>query len=295
MHVSLAEALEVRGGPLQEEELWAVLNQSAESLQELFRKVSIADPAALGFIISPWSLLLLPSGSVSFTDENISNQDLRAFTAPEVLQNQSLTSLSDVEKIHIYSLGMTLYWGADHEVPQSQPIKLGDHLNSILLGMCEDVIYARVSVRTVLDACSAHIRNSNCAPSFSYVKQLVKLVLGNLSGTDQLARNSEQKPDRSQAIRDRLRGKGLPTETHKMRKIISRTFHQIIILDTKIVRIPAPLTSSKLAAREKKLLLALTCFPRRRFGLHPWTCFAQLTETSLLGRLAGMNTVSLRQ
>ncbi|XP_057583734.1 tyrosine-protein phosphatase non-receptor type 13 isoform X5 [Hippopotamus amphibius kiboko] len=211
MHVTLAEALEVRGGPLQEEEIWAVLNQSAESLQELFRKVSIADPAALGFIISPWSLLLLPSGSVSFTDENISNQDLRAFTAPEVLQNQSLTSLSDVEKIHIYSLGMTLYWGADHEVPQSQPIKLGDHLNSILLGMCEDVIYARVSVRTVLDACSAHIRNSNCAPSFSYVKQLVKLVLGNLSGTDQLSRNSEQKPDRSQAIRDRLRGKGLPT------------------------------------------------------------------------------------
>ncbi|XP_044080529.1 tyrosine-protein phosphatase non-receptor type 13 isoform X10 [Neovison vison] len=211
MHVSLAEALEVRGGPLQEEEIWAVLNQSAESLQELFRKVSIADPAALGFIISPWSLLLLPSGSVSFTDENISDQDLRAFTAPEVLQNQSLTSLSDVEKIHIYSLGMTLYWGADHEVPQSQPIKLGDHLNSILLGMCEDIIYARVSVRTVLDACSAHIRNSNCAPSFSYVKQLVKLVLGNLSGTDQLSHNNEQKPDRSQAIRDRLRGKGLPT------------------------------------------------------------------------------------
>ncbi|XP_050011667.1 tyrosine-protein phosphatase non-receptor type 13 isoform X3 [Alexandromys fortis] len=212
MHVSLAEALEVRGGPLQEEEIWAVLNQSAESLQELFRRVSIADPAALGFIISPWSLLLLPSGSVSFTDENISNQDLRAFTAPEVLQNHSLTSLSDVEKIHIYSLGMTLYWGADHEVPQSQPIRLGDHLNSILLGMCEDVIYARVSVRTVLDACSAHIRNSNCAPSFSYVKQLVKLVLGNISGTDQLSCSSEQKPDRSQAIRDRLRGKGLPTE-----------------------------------------------------------------------------------
>ncbi|XP_074084717.1 tyrosine-protein phosphatase non-receptor type 13 isoform X9 [Macrotis lagotis] len=213
MHVSLAEALEVRGGPLQEEEIWAVLSQSAESLQELFRKVNTADPTALGFIISPWSLLLLPSGSVSFTDDSVSNQDLRAFTAPEILQNQSLNSLSDVEKIHIYSLGMTLYWGADHEVPQTQPIKLGDHLNSILLGMCEDVIYARVSIRTVLDACSAHIRNSNCAPSFSYVKQLVKLVLGSLSGMDQPPCNNEQKlrPDRSQALRDRLRGKGLPT------------------------------------------------------------------------------------
>ncbi|XP_029455078.1 LOW QUALITY PROTEIN: tyrosine-protein phosphatase non-receptor type 13 [Rhinatrema bivittatum] len=209
MHVSLAEALEVRGGPLQEEEMWALLNQSAESLQELFRK---ADPASLGFIISPWSLLLLPSGSVSFTDENVSH-DLRAFTAPEVLQSQPLSSLSDVEKIHVYSLGMTLYWGADYEVPQSQPIKLGDHLNSILLGMCEDLIYTRVSARTVLDACSAHIRNSNCAPSFSYVKQLVKLVLGSLSAIDQLPGSGDKKPqaDRSQAIRERLRGKGLPT------------------------------------------------------------------------------------
>lgn len=38
MHVSLAEALQVRGGPLQEEEVWAVLNQSAESLHELMRR-----------------------------------------------------------------------------------------------------------------------------------------------------------------------------------------------------------------------------------------------------------------
>ncbi|XP_040182579.1 tyrosine-protein phosphatase non-receptor type 13 isoform X4 [Rana temporaria] len=207
MHVSLAEALEVRGGPLQEEEIWAVLNQSSESLQELLRK---ADPAALGFIISPWSLLLLPSGSISFTDENVSNQDLRAFTAPEVLQSKSLSSLADIEKIHIYSLGMTLYWGADYEVPQSQPIKLGERLNSILLDMCEDQFLTRLSTRTVLDGCSAHIRNSNCAPSFYYIKQLVKLVLGSLSGIDQVG-NKANEPNRSQAIRDRLRGKGLPS------------------------------------------------------------------------------------
>lgn len=68
-----------------------------------------ADPAALGFIISPWSLLLLPSGSVSFTDENVSQQDLRAFTAPEVLQNHSLSSLSDVEKVQCLFLGRQLW------------------------------------------------------------------------------------------------------------------------------------------------------------------------------------------
>lgn len=75
----------------------------------LSKPVSIADPAALGFIISPWSLLLMPSGSVSFTDENISSQDLRAFTAPEVLQNHSLTSLSDVEKVSIKSSLLLLF------------------------------------------------------------------------------------------------------------------------------------------------------------------------------------------
>ncbi|XP_067887427.1 tyrosine-protein phosphatase non-receptor type 13-like [Heterodontus francisci] len=117
MHVSLAEALEVRGGPLEEEEIWAVLSQSAECLQELFHK---ADPIALGFIISPWSLLLLPSGNISYTDENVSNQDLQAFTAPEVLQSQTLSSLSHVEKMHVYSLGMTLYWGADYKIPLNQ-------------------------------------------------------------------------------------------------------------------------------------------------------------------------------
>lgn len=75
-----------------------------------YKPVSIADPAALGFIISPWSLLLLPSGSVSFTDENISNKDLRAFTAPEVLQNQSLTSLSDVEKVTSFFFWLDFVW-----------------------------------------------------------------------------------------------------------------------------------------------------------------------------------------
>uniref|UniRef100_A0A8C9YWP3 Tyrosine-protein phosphatase non-receptor type 20 n=1 Tax=Sander lucioperca TaxID=283035 RepID=A0A8C9YWP3_SANLU len=218
MHVSLAEALEVRGGPLQEEEVWAVLSQSAESLQELFHK----DPTAMGFIISPWSLLLMPSGNISFTDEYVTQQDLRAFTAPEVLEGVSLTSISDIEKMHMYSLGMTLFWGADYEIPQSQPMKLGEHLNSLLLNMCDDVTLSRMSLRTVLDICSKHIRNSSCDPPFSYIRKLVRLVLGSLSQLDGLLTDRESLPERSKEIRERLRGKGLPsgkmscTETHTL-------------------------------------------------------------------------------
>uniref|UniRef100_A0A671VDK6 Protein tyrosine phosphatase non-receptor type 13 n=1 Tax=Sparus aurata TaxID=8175 RepID=A0A671VDK6_SPAAU len=216
MHVSLAEALEVRGGPLQEEEVWAVLSQSAESLQELFHK----DPTAMGFIISPWSLLLMPSGNISFTDEYVTQQDLRAFTAPEVLEGVSLSSVADVEKMHMYSLGMTLFWGADYEIPQSQPMKLGEHLNSLLLNMCDDITLSRMSLRTVLDICSKHIRNSTCDPPFSYIRKLVRLVLGSLSQLDGLLTDRESLPERSKEIRERLRGKGLPsgkmsgTDTH---------------------------------------------------------------------------------
>lgn len=57
------------------------------------------DPSALGFIISPWSLLLMPSGNISFTDENVTQKDLRAFTPPEMLEGLNLSSLSDMEKV----------------------------------------------------------------------------------------------------------------------------------------------------------------------------------------------------
>ena len=36
VEVGLGEALEVQGGPLQEDQIWAVLCQAAEALQDLF-------------------------------------------------------------------------------------------------------------------------------------------------------------------------------------------------------------------------------------------------------------------
>lgn len=41
----------------------------------------------------------MPSGNISFTDEYVTQQDLRAFTAPEVLEGVSLSSVADVEKV----------------------------------------------------------------------------------------------------------------------------------------------------------------------------------------------------
>uniref|UniRef100_A0A3Q3MM47 KIND domain-containing protein n=1 Tax=Labrus bergylta TaxID=56723 RepID=A0A3Q3MM47_9LABR len=162
-------------------DIWCLKSRSSVRLAWLNRLFPSPDPSAMGFIISPWSLLLMPSGNISFADEYVTQQDLRAFTAPEVLEGASLSTVSDIEKMHMYSLGMTLFWGADYEIPQSQPMKLGEHLNSLLLNMCDDVTLSRMSMRTVLDICSKHIRNSSCDPPFSYIRKLVRLVLGSLS------------------------------------------------------------------------------------------------------------------
>lgn len=78
----------------------------------------------------------------------------------------------------ILSKQKSLKW---HVVCLWQPMKLGEHLNSMLLNMCDDTTLSRMSVRTVLDACSTHIRSSSCEPSFSYIRKLVRLVLGSLS------------------------------------------------------------------------------------------------------------------
>lgn len=71
-------------------------------------------------------------------------------------------------------------------------MKLGEHLNSLLLNMCDDVTLSRMSLRTVLDICSKHIRNSTCDPPFSYVRKLVRLVLGSLSQVQYLRFSSSR-------------------------------------------------------------------------------------------------------
>ncbi|MEQ2180642.1 hypothetical protein GOODEAATRI_003288 [Goodea atripinnis] len=99
--------------------------------------------------------------------------------------------------MHMYSLGMTLFWGADYEIPQSQPMKLGEHLNSLLLNMCDDVTLSRMSLRTVLDICSKHIRNSTCDPPFSYIRKLVRRSMGSLPIQDLLRGDEGAVPQNS--------------------------------------------------------------------------------------------------
>uniref|UniRef100_A0A3Q2DNU1 FERM and PDZ domain containing 2 n=1 Tax=Cyprinodon variegatus TaxID=28743 RepID=A0A3Q2DNU1_CYPVA len=165
--VTLAEVLEARGGPLLEEEIWSLLLGAAECLMD----VSYKGHNNMCSIISPTSLLLSATGTLAFKNCGLSDE-VSAFAAPEMLQDRA----DFATQMLVYSLGMTLYWSVDFQLPQNQPVQLSDHLNSILLSMCEELAHRRVNLTSILEACESQHKASNLQPPTKVVRQLVEEV-----------------------------------------------------------------------------------------------------------------------
>ncbi|XP_017569821.2 FERM and PDZ domain-containing protein 2 isoform X1 [Pygocentrus nattereri] len=197
--VTLAEVLESQGAPLEEGEVWALLLGAAEALVGISSK----GPANLCSIISPGSMLLSPSGTVAFKACRLS-EDVASFTSPETTQARPSSSRQDVEKMVVFSLGMTLYWTVDYHLPQNQPVQLSNHLNSLLLSMCEDVAHRRPELLALLEASDQHHKNNLLPPPNRVIRQLVQDVLQDPA--ESALGNTALLTDRSQLIRDRLRG-----------------------------------------------------------------------------------------
>ncbi|XP_058263000.1 FERM and PDZ domain-containing protein 2 [Hemibagrus wyckioides] len=196
--VSLLEVLEVRGSALDEDEVWAILITAAETLTNISDK----GPGNLCSVISPGSILISPSGSVAFKTCGRTD-NVTSFTSPEMTVAQSSSSKEAVEKMLIYSLGMTLYWTVDYQLPPNQPVQLTDHLNSLLLSMCEEESHRRPNLQGVLQQCEQHQNNALLPPPERTMKQLVQDVLQH-PAENVLANRSIT--DRSQLIRHKLRG-----------------------------------------------------------------------------------------
>ncbi|XP_029690744.1 tyrosine-protein phosphatase non-receptor type 13 isoform X3 [Takifugu rubripes] len=203
--VTLAEVLEARGGPLQEEEVWSLLLGSAEALVD----VSYKGVNNMSNIISPASLLLSATGTLAFKNCGLSDE-VSTFTAPEMLQGRASSSRPATERMLVYSLGMTLYWAVDFQLPQNQPVQLSDHLNSLLLSMCEDMAHRRVNLNSILEACESQHKASILPSPTKVIKRLVEDVFR--EPVDQESHQDSNVPlsGRSQMIRERLHGKRKP-------------------------------------------------------------------------------------
>ncbi|XP_040419170.1 FERM and PDZ domain-containing protein 2-like [Cygnus olor] len=111
--VTLAEVLWAKGSPLEEEDIWALLYLATVQLLEDLHK----DPAIC--VLCPWSVLLSAEGNLSFQN-NASQTEATPFSAPELLHRQNKNQRIGLPKMLVYSLGMTLYWSAEYQVPPNQ-------------------------------------------------------------------------------------------------------------------------------------------------------------------------------
>ncbi|XP_016368746.1 tyrosine-protein phosphatase non-receptor type 13 [Sinocyclocheilus rhinocerous] len=195
--VTLAEVLESRGAPLEEDEVWALLLGAAETLISISSK----DPGNMCCVISPGSMLLSAVGSIAFKSCGRA-EDMSSFASPEMSQSNPSFRRQATEKMVVYSLGMTLYWTVDYHLPQNQPIRLSDSLNSLLLSMCEDVAHKRVNLLTVLETCEQHHKTTVLPRPQKAIRQMAEDVLQ----AERNPNDSAHLTDRSQMVRERLRG-----------------------------------------------------------------------------------------
>ncbi|XP_047465229.1 FERM and PDZ domain-containing protein 2 isoform X2 [Mugil cephalus] len=217
--VTLAEVLEVRGSPLEEDEVWCLLLTTTDALLNISKKGS----GNMCSVLSPGSVLLSANGSLAFKS-CARYEDVASFTAPEVQQGHAASTRVAAEKMVVYSLGMTFYWCADYHLPQNQPVQLSAELEGLLLSMCEDMVVRRTDLLTVLEACELHHKASILPPAERLVKQLVEDVYRNSSDHVSMTENGSQLTDRSQMVRDRLHRSSFSNSTWALKKKISKTF-----------------------------------------------------------------------
>ncbi|XP_009998659.1 PREDICTED: FERM and PDZ domain-containing protein 2 [Chaetura pelagica] len=200
--VTLAEVLWAKGSPLEEEEIWALLYLATVQLLEDLHK----DPAIC--VICPWSVLLSPEGNLSF-QKNTSQMEAAPFSAPELLHRQSINQHIGLTKMLVYSLGMTLYWSVDFQVPPNQSLQLSDQLHTLLLTLCEDLPYKRLSPESILEACEAHQKEFASLPANVCIKKMVQFALGSVGEVEQVVTEDSTafQLNRSHVIRKRLHEK----------------------------------------------------------------------------------------
>ncbi|XP_031660439.1 FERM and PDZ domain-containing protein 2-like [Oncorhynchus kisutch] len=197
--VTLAEVLEARGSPLEEDEVWCLLLGTAEALMEISHK----GPGNMCSVLSPGSVLLSATGNLAFKSCPRS-ENLGSFTAPEVQEGHAASNRTASEKMIVYSLGMTLFWSVDYQLPQNQPIQLSDNLNNLLLSMCEDTVHRRADLVTVLENCEQHIKAAQLPLPEKLIRQLVQDVFRDSVDHVSMAEIGPQLTDRSQMVRERL-------------------------------------------------------------------------------------------
>uniref|UniRef100_A0A668SGT4 Non-specific protein-tyrosine kinase n=1 Tax=Oreochromis aureus TaxID=47969 RepID=A0A668SGT4_OREAU len=115
-------------------------------------------------IISPTSLLLSATGTLAFKNCGLSDE-VSTFAAPEMLQGRASSTKPATERVSARVFVLVYH-----------PVQLSDHLNSLLLSMCEDLSHRRVNLNSILEACESQLKASILLPPAKVIRQLVEEV-----------------------------------------------------------------------------------------------------------------------
>ncbi|KAL8588982.1 hypothetical protein ACOMHN_065764 [Nucella lapillus] len=182
--VSIADILEVRGGPLREREVWALLCQSAAAVQDFFIKGASSKADDTPFVISPTTLTVCRDGQVNLTP-GCSIWHGTDFSAPEFCSdNAHMLSETAIEKVLLFTLGKTLQVATEYGLCKNEYVSVSHHLDSLLEAMCEENPAVRVGLRSILEACDLHTRqHPEKTPYAQTICHLYSSVLGSVHQT----------------------------------------------------------------------------------------------------------------
>ncbi|XP_065071560.1 tyrosine-protein phosphatase non-receptor type 13-like isoform X2 [Rhopilema esculentum] len=175
--VTLSEVLEVRGSPLYEDELWALVYEICDAIKNIFLTGNVRYLHGVHKVICPENIILCGSGKVKFA--TATEDDLvfdRRFIPPEkyTFKEDEITDLG-IEKMLIYSIGMIVYASIEYGSPSVAELCLSSELETLLLYMCEDDPKCRCNLAQVFQACNTR---KGIYLSIERIKSMVKSILG---------------------------------------------------------------------------------------------------------------------
>nr|XP_009858462.2 tyrosine-protein phosphatase non-receptor type 13-like isoform X1 [Ciona intestinalis]XP_018667116.1 tyrosine-protein phosphatase non-receptor type 13-like isoform X1 [Ciona intestinalis] len=172
---TLKEVVEVSGSPLHESELWAVLRSVAKVLIQTNVTAKFSDPSH--FILSPQKVILLPFGQVAFnfeiTDDEFTTNQLLSYSDGNVYDSS----------LQVHSLGLTMLWCAEYNLPPNNPLTISNDLQEVLLSMCTPSDYTLEQVHAV--CCNRD--DVNFSNDLLVVSKLCSSILGNMPELNSLA------------------------------------------------------------------------------------------------------------
>ncbi|GFS83111.1 FERM and PDZ domain-containing protein 2 [Nephila pilipes] len=181
VQVSLHEVLEVRGQPLEEWELWGILFQTTQAVQDIFLRGQACKDGEPQHLVTPHNLLFTARGRVVLNACFPDKIKETPYWCEELKEENFQSQSSILDKIYVFTIGQTLLCAAHFGENEQNKKKLSPLIKTVFQAMCQNDIDLRMVLSDIDQVCSLHAEKYMSGLTFT--KAAMKLhqeVLGSL-------------------------------------------------------------------------------------------------------------------